>query len=213
MKSRAVLFTSAFVSATAVSAGLVAFVSPFSSAEANGSGSGGPPAPISDLLDELAPGAVVDKQPDGSISVFGKATPAVHAEVLRARALAEAGPNTIRCDGGGARLQCTAVADDEVTPALKAGEKRMYGRTVYRSITSEATERGAPMFESGELVCSEARNDGILTCSRVDRVQPVIQFGETLVVTYKPYNVTFDEQGVAINRLGTPTVPLVRAAP
>ena len=212
MKNRAVVFASAVLGALLVSAGVVAFVSPFSAAEAKRGGTAAGP-PIGALLDELAPGAVVDKQPDGSISVLGTLTPAVRAEVQRARALAEAGPNTIRCDGVGASLECVAVPDDQVMPALKAGEKGLYGRTVYRSITDEATGRGAPMFESGELVCHDARNRATLTCTRADRVQPVIGRGETLFVTYRPWNVNFDSQGVPVVRLGNPTVPLVRAAP
>lgn len=211
MKNRAVVFASALVAAIAVSAGLAALVSPFGSAEAQ-STAGPTPPPIGDLLDELAPGAVVDNNADGSISVFGKATPRVQAEIMRARELAAAGPNTIRCDGDGATLQCTAVPDAQVIPALKAGETGLYGRTVYRAITKEAIQRGAAMFESRELVCLDAESDGILTCSSVGHVPPVIRSGQTLFVTYRPWNVSFDDQGVPFVRLGTPTVRLTREA-
>lgn len=214
MNNKATVFISAVIGAMAVSAGVLAVFSPLGDAEATSSSDGAPPAEIGDLLDEMAPGAVVRKQADGSISISGMATPSVQAEIQRARELANASPTSIRCNGTGATLACAPVSDPEVTAALKAGEEALYGRTIYRSITNDVTDRAAPMFEPGELVCSEPQSNGTMSCSRVDRVQPVIGFGETLFVTYKPYNVTFDEQGgPTLHLTGSPAVPLVRAVP
>lgn len=207
MKKRTIVFAAAALGALAASAGVLTLTSPLGTAEATGSSA--PRAPdVGALLDEMAPGAVVDKQADGSISIRGVATPAVQAEVRRARNLALAGPNTVRCSDGSVNLVCTAVPDAEVLAALRSGEQ-LHGRTVYRSVPSRAS---SPMFESGELVCGSVRGDGTMACSRVDAVQPVLPAGETLFVTYRPHHVTFDQQGAPVMRLGTPTVPLARAS-
>jgi hypothetical protein len=194
-----VLLIIAVVACTAaVSAGVHAAVSPAGKADPT-------------FLNELQPGAVVSTQPDGSIAALGKATPAVQAEVELAAELADAGPNSVHCSGLGATVKCVPVADSAVIARLKRGDA-LYGRTVYRSITKRATDGAAPMFEEGELVCGEPGSDATMLCSRVDVVQPVIPAGERLFVTYKPYHVTFDEQGVPTTTSGRPTVRLVRAA-
>jgi hypothetical protein len=50
-----------------------------------------------------------------------------------------------------------------------------------------------------------------MACSSVDAVAPVIRSGESLFVTYKPYNVTFDERGNPVSHLPALTVPLTRS--
>lgn len=213
MKFKAILAIAAVVGAMAASAGVLGVFNPLGDAEATSTSYGAPPEMISGLLDEMAPGAIASKQADGSISISGPLTPSEQAEIQRAKELAEANPTIVRCDGTGATLTCAPVPDSEVTAALKAADG-VYGRVIYRSLTKEVTDRAAPMFEAGELVCSDPKPDGTMPCTRADRVQPVIPFGETLFVTYKPYSVTFDEQGFpTIHLTGNPEVRLVRAAP
>ena len=139
-------------------------------------------------------------------------TRGVPVEIHEAASLSDSGPSSIRCDDGAVILSCTAVPDHDVIPRLKADE-RLYGRTVYRSITKEVTDRGEPVFESDELVCRANATPAKMTCSRVDRVQPVIESRETTFVTYRPYNVTFNEQGGTVGHAGRVSVPLVRETP
>ena len=210
MKRRMVVFAASVIGAAAISAGVVIVTGPLGSANAVPSSGGGTPSAVSDMLDEMAPGAVVGKQADDSISVQGRLTPAAQLEIRKATELANSGPNSIRCEGSGATVSCSAVLDRDVIPALKAGET-LYGRTVYRSIPT--TERTPQLFQVGELVCGSTDAKGAMSCSRVERVQPVIRSDETMFVTYKPYNVTFDEQGGMTGHLVTPTVRLVRVTP
>lgn len=198
LMKKVLLIVAGVACAAAVSAGVRAAVSPIGTADPT-------------FLGELQPGAVVSTQPDGSIAALGKATPAVQAEVEGAAQLADAGPNSVHCSGLGATVRCVPVADSTVTARLKRGDD-LYGRTVYRSITKRATDSAAPMFEQGELVCGEPGADSKMLCSRVEIVQPVIAPGESLFVTYKPYHVTFDAQGVPTTTSGRPTVRLLRAA-
>jgi hypothetical protein len=211
---RTTMFAAAVVGAMAVAAGAFAFLSPFREARATSSGAPPPPAAVDALLAEMAPGAVVRKHDDGSVSVFGKNSPVVEAEMQRARQLARVYPTSVRCGGSGAVLDCAPVGDADVATALAAGEHGLYFRSVYRAVTKAVTDRANPMFEAAALVCGRPQSTGAMSCSRVDRVQPVIGSGETLFVVYKPYNVTFDAQGNPTNHIsGNLVVPLERAAP
>ncbi len=148
----------------------------------------------------------------GAVGTIVDAEAGAVSELQRARELMRAGPMTIRCINRGAHVKCAAVADTEVPGALAAGDQALYGRTVYRGITAEVTDKQAAMFEPADLVCSDTRSDGTMSCSRVDRVQPEIPVGETVFVAYKRYRVTFDERGLpTFHRTGQPTVPLARA--
>jgi len=211
MNLRVLVFVAAVVGAAAASVGVASLASPLGSANA-GPGGADPGPPVAEMLEQMAPGAVVDRQADGSVSIQGTATPAAQAEIQRVIRLEEAGPNSVRCSGAGATTTCRPIADRDVVPALRAGET-IYGRTVYRSITKAATDRGAAIFRAGELVCGAPQHGGAMACSGVDRVQPVIRAGETLFVTYRPFNVTFDAQGIMTVHVAPPTIPLVQAAP
>lgn len=212
MNRKTTFFIVAILGALIVSAGAVSILSP--SGDAGAASSVGASAELNALLDQMAPGAIVSKQADGSISVAGALRSAVRAEVQRARELAAAYPTTVRCNGVDAALSCAAVSDADAAAALRAGDTALYGRTIYRSVTQQVTDRAAPMLTAGELVCGKHDGGATMSCSRVDRVQPVIAAGETLFVTYTPYEVTFDAQGAAVRHLtGAPTVPLARATP
>lgn len=123
---------------------------------------------------------------------------------------ADAGPNSVRCTGSGAIMACTVVPDKEVIPALKGGEE-LYGRTVYGNL-EKGIASGNALFASDELVCASAASDGTIACSPAGKVQPAIPAGETIFVTYAPYNATVDKRGNVVGRSGIPTVPLVRAS-
>jgi hypothetical protein len=208
MRLRVVTFTAAIAGAALAAGGVLVLGGAPTSARADLDTSADEAAAhIDELLAEVGPGAVVRKQEDGSISVHGRATPIEENEIRESARLADAGPNSIRCAGTGAMLTCTPVPDADVVQALKSGDT-LYGRTVYRGIR-DATIDDAPLFESGELVCGDAKR-GTIICSRVDHVPPVIAVGESFFVTYKPYHVTF-ENGTMRERAGRPIVPLVRA--
>lgn len=174
------------------------------------------PATQAELVERIrsdaAPGTIVRAHGDGSVSFLGGylggATPEAQAEHERMNEAADAGPNTIRCAGGGVSLACNAVPDPEVIPALRRGESAMYGRTVYGFITPAGI--GRPLFESGELVCGRPADNGAMACSRVDDVKPTIRPSETVFVTYKSYEgVSFRAGGGVIGpMIGAPTIPL-----
>jgi len=211
MIRRAIIMISAVVGAVAVSVGATGTFSPFKAAEA--SPKAGEPAALDALLSEMQPGAIVTKQADGGFSVRGTATPAVRAEVERAKELAQRLPTSIRCDGSAATVTCTPVSGDGVIAALRAGDTGLYGRTIYRGITDDVTARGAPMFEAGELICGDVGGNGTMSCSRVDHVRPVIAADETIFVTYQPYNATFNADGNPTFHVdGEDVVPLARAS-
>lgn len=195
-----------FTAIALASAGLMAGFSPLNSASADNAPTSSPN--VAGMLNELAPGATAHEEPDGSIAIHGVLTPTAEVEARRAAQLAEAGPNTVRCPDVTGPLLCTAVADDEVLPALRAGEDDLYGRTVYRSLTRAVADR-APVLEAGELVCTDTRV-GSLECRTAADVPPVLPAGESAFVTYKRYNVTFDSSGQPTLHVGTPTIPLAR---
>jgi hypothetical protein len=205
-----IVFLAALMGAVAVAGGLVAAFEPFESASA-GSVEASEADGLQAILNDSAPGAVVESAEEGSSQISGRLDAEEAAETDRAAALADAGPNSVRCDGVGSPVTCTQVPDSEAIAAVKDGVQ-LYGRTVYWGISRDMIDRQEPLFASNELVCEDAGSDGTMTCSRVDEVQPTIQVGETLFVTYKPYKVTVDEEGVHGGRIETPTIALVRGS-
>jgi hypothetical protein len=205
---RTMVLVATLVGAVAVGGGLLAALEPFESANA-GSAEASDPAGLEAILNDSAPGAVAESAGDGASQISGKLGPEEAAEMKRAADLEGAGPNSLRCEGTGANMTCTPVPDSEVIPALKNGDE-LYGRTIYSGIEQGMIDRQQPFFEAGELVCRDPGVDGTMSCSRVDAVQPTIERGGTLFVTYKPYNVTFDDEGNPVGHMANPTVPLVR---
>src|SRR5205085_93591 len=61
------------------------------------------------LLKEMAPGATVTTQPDGSVAVTGQVSAAVQAELRQANKLAAIYPASVRCTGSAAAASCAAV--------------------------------------------------------------------------------------------------------
>ena len=210
--SRRMLFVAALVGAMAVAAGVYGAVSPFKSAEASSVAPSSPPSAVDGLLAEMAPGAKVEKHADGSVSVTGQVSSTVRAEIDRAEVLATVYPTSIRCGTTtGPAVQCDTISVSDLERALRAGEPNLYLRVIRRAITQDAIDREAPMFAATELVCSAPQPGEALSCTHVDRVQPEIAAGETLFVSYTPYNVTFDAEGHMINHLTAQlVVPLAR---
>ena len=161
---------------------------------------------VDGILVEL-PGAEARKNPDGSVSFEGRLSPTQDAEARAAAALEAAGPAAVRCSGNGNAVICTTVTEGDVIPAIKAGET-IYHRAVYRSITNEVTSSGSAVLIEGELVC----NDGAkpLRCVSVKHTRPTIPVGQTIFVTYRPFNITFTADGMAVNTLPNPQIPIAR---
>jgi hypothetical protein len=205
-------FIAALVGAMAMAAGIIGIVSPFESGTASSSPPAAPPSAVDGLLAEMAPGATIEKQADGSVSVSGRLSAAVLAEVNRAKQLAAVYPASIRCSGAAdAAMQCAEIQGSDLDAALKAGDSGLYLRIVRRGITQDAIDRSTPMFAAAELACREPDTTATLSCTHVDRAQPVIAASETLFVSYTPYNVTFDAAGHMVDHLTAPLViPLVR---
>jgi hypothetical protein len=163
------------------------------------------------LLKEMAPGATVTTQPDGSVAVTGQASAAVLAELRQAGKLAALYPASVRCTGSGAIAACAAVPDAELMPALRAGEL-VYARVIRRGVGHDVTDHATPLLTSDELQCGAPNTNGALACSHVDRVKPVIAANQTVIVTYQPYRVTFDSNGSAtLHVTGTPSIALTRS--
>jgi hypothetical protein len=162
------------------------------------------------LLKDMAPGATVTTQPDGSVAVTGQASAAVLAELRQASKLAALYPVSVRCTGA-ATAACAAVPDAELVPALRAGEL-VYARVIWRGVGRDVTDHATPLLTSDELQCGAPNGNGTLACSHVDRVKPVIAAAQTVMVTYRPYHVTFDANGSpTLHVTGTPSIALTRS--
>ena len=212
MNPRRIVSTALVLGAILVSAAAVAALSPLGDADATSPANRVPAEEIASLVDDMAPGAVVAEQTDGSVSITGALNAQEQAEIRHARAVADASPWVIQCKSAGLRYNCVAVKDSDVAAAVKAGESGLYNRVMYRSISTEVTDSGAPMFDRDELVC--AGSGTALSCTRVDDVQPVIAHDETVFMTYRPLQMTFDERGGQVLHVSrSPEVPLKRATP
>jgi hypothetical protein len=154
-----------------------------------------PPKEVVDsLLNEMAPGAKVTTQPDGSVAVTGQVSVAVQAELQQATKLAAIYPASVRCTGSAVTASCAAVPDAELLPALRAGEL-VYARALRRGVGRDVTDHATPLLTRDELQCSAPNANGVLACSHVDHMKPVIAANQTVMVTYQPYHVTIDASG------------------
>ena len=149
MSRRLFVFIAALVGAALAAGGALTGLEPFESAQAVS-----PPAgsleheqedALREILRESEPGARVTMKEGGGFSVVGKLNAEAAAEATRAEDLAEAGPYTLRCDGGAEALRCAPVPDAEVVPALRRGDQALYGRTVHFGIPWAAIENRIPL--------------------------------------------------------------------
>lgn len=179
----------------------VALVAPLHDAEAT------PRAEVVALLDDMAPGADVGVEPDGSVSVSGALNASARADVARAQQLANANPWIIRCSAAGAISKCTPVPDDDVAAVVAGGATGLYHRVIYRTSTDPA-DVGAPLFDAGELVCV---GRAMLTCRGVTAAPPTVSRSERLVLTYRPAQLSLNGDGSLVLHLNpVPAVPLQR---
>jgi hypothetical protein len=163
------------------------------------------------LLQEMAPGATVTSQPDGSVAVTGQLSAAVQAELRQASKLAAIYPASVRCTGSAVTAACAAVPDAELMPALRAGEL-VYARALRRGVGRDVTDHATPLLTRDELQCSAPNANGVLACSHVDHVKPVIAANQTVMVTYLPYHVTFDASGSpTLHVPGAPSIAVTRS--
>lgn len=193
------------VSAVAIQA-VLTVTSPFGSAEARSPTTTDDPD-IASVLDGMEPGTAVTRQKDGSLSFMGKLTPTKNAEALEAAAREAAGPRVVQCQPSRGRISCTPIADDAVRPALNRGEE-VYYRAYYRGISAETIIKRTPLLEASELVCDEGLP---LTCDRADTVAPVIEAGETILITYRLFHTQRLDDGTVTVGLGVPVIPLTLA--
>ena len=195
MRKRVLFFVAALAGASAVAGGLVAGLDPFRSAEASSPPGSNRSGDVLDrLLSDSEPGAVVRKLEEGNFSVAGKMTAEAAAEVERAEALANTFPASLRCSGDAMRLNCTAVPDSDVIPALRRGEP-IYARRLYGGIRREIIENQVPYFTADEFVCDGQITGGTMRCTSVAVRRPEIAPSQTSFVTYKLFDVTFDREG------------------
>jgi hypothetical protein len=131
------------------------------------------------------------------------------AEAAQMRALAEAGPNDIRCSGSGAELACRGVPGGEALELLRSGEV-LYGRHIYGDIRN-VVDSGVPFLEADELLCTAPDAEGAMKCNPAGEVQPRVAPGVQMLVSYRRYHVTFGPSGNTIGRHGERTVPLESA--
>jgi hypothetical protein len=209
MNKRVWFFAAACVGALAVSAGVMTGLHPFESASADSAApSGATDARIAQALNDFAPGAVVKLTEDGGFSVTGRRTDAERIAIEAMNAAEKAGPQSIRCTGGGAPLTCIPIPDSSVVAALKRGET-IYGRAVKGKISADF-DTTAPMFSADELICGGG-SGATLSCTPVSVARPTLPAGETTFVTYRPFRVRFE--GDRIIGLGDElTIPLRRAS-
>lgn len=159
------------------------------------------------LLADMAPGAKVDVEADGSASVSGALNAAARADVARAQQLANASPWLVQCSAAGAVTKCNPVADDDVAGLVAAGAEGLYHRVIYRTST-DAADVGAPLFDADELVCA---GRSTLTCRDVTASPPTVAGSERLVVTYRPAELSLSGDGTLVLRANPdPAVPLQR---
>lgn len=214
MSRRLSVFIAALVGAALAAGGALTGLEPFKSAQAVS-----PPAgsleheqedALREILRESEPGARVTMKEGGGFSVVGKLNAEAAAEATRAEDLAEAGPYTLRCDGGAEALRCAPVPDAEVVPALRRGDQALYGRTVHFGIPWAAIENRIPLLASDDLVCEGPASDGTMLCARAEDAKPTMPAGETTFVSYVPLRVTFVGERMIGQELGRLTVPLAR---
>lgn len=162
---------------------------------------------VAALLADMAPGAEVATQPDGSTSVAGALNGPARAEVDRAQRLADAHPWLIRCSTAGAVRKCTAVPEEQVGAAVEAGSGGLYHRVIYR-LSTDPADAGAPLFDADEIVCAGRSS---LTCRSVAAAPPTVSRAETLFVTYRPAELSVSESGSLVIHLSpVPAVPVQR---
>lgn len=202
-----IISTVTVAAAVAVATLTVSFVAPLSSAEATPRDNHVPASEVASLVGEMAPGADVREQADGSVSVTGALNAREQAEIARAHQLASAHPWIIQCASAGSASTCTPVADAEVPALVKVGAEGLHNRVIYRTAYDPANS-GLPLFDADELVCRGAAK---LTCRRVDAVRPTIGISETLFMTYRPAQMSLDADGGVVLRVErAPVVPLRR---
>jgi hypothetical protein len=195
----------AFIVAAATAT--VGFVAPLRSIGAASTDRHVPPAEVAGLVADMAPGAEVREQPDGSVSVKGVLHAAARAEMARAHQLASQWPAIIQCTAAGGVSTCHPVADSDVKALVAAGAKGLYNRVIYRA-AYEPSESGMPLFDADELVCN---GQATLTCRRVDVARPTLARSETLFMTYRPSPMSVNADGGLVIRVDPhPTVPLQR---
>jgi hypothetical protein len=137
------------------------------------------------------------------------AIPPLGAGLVTQMQLAEArGPYSITCEtAADGKLTCSPIRDQDVIPALKAGNE-VYGRTVIAFPGgAKVKEDSGPAFVSTDLVCSAGTNS-LLMCSRVTSAVPTVRAGADVFAFYRKHDVTFDNHGQLVSHVGAPTVEL-----
>jgi hypothetical protein len=184
MQRRRLVLAAALVGAALVSAGLTMTATPFQTAKA------GPPADnvaaqaaLDRLLAQSEPGARVTRRPDGGFAVQGTRTPESAAVYIEMEAVRKAGPATVACSGGGARVTCTALAASEAGDRLERGQT-LYGRSVHGGITADMLARGAPIFGPDELICGSFDATRTASCATALSRRPELAPGQSAIATY-----------------------------
>lgn len=197
---RRILFVAAAAGALLSAGGIMSAVSPAGQGRADSNDTRA--ATIAGVLAGMEPGAIVNRQADGSLAVQGTLTAAASEEARRAGALLDEGPATVRCDSSG--TTCVPVTS-EVGELLRNGATNLYSRTVIGGIT----QSGAPRIASGALTCG-ALTGGVLNCESVGSDPVVIASDETMLVTYQPMHAKV-ENGRLVLIAPIPAVPVQRA--
>ena len=196
---RRILFAAAAAGALLGAGGIMSVVSPSGQSRADSNDTR--VATIDGVLAGMEPGAVVNRQADGSLAVQGKLTPAASEEARRASALLDEGPATVRCDSSG--TTCVPVTSG-VDDALRNGATDLYSRTVIGGLT----QSGTPRIASGALTCG-ALTGGVLNCKSVGSDPIVIASDVTMLVAYQPMHAKV-ENGRVVLVAPIPTVAVER---
>jgi hypothetical protein len=185
MHRRRLVLAAALLGAVFVSAGLTFRVAPFQAAKAEppAQANAAAQAALDRLLEQSQPGARVTRRPDGGFAAQGTRTPEAAAVYIEMEEVRKAGPATVACTGGGARVTCTALASFDAADRLTRGQT-LYGRSVHGGITADMIGRGAPMFGPDELICGTFDQAGTASCATALSRRPELASGQTAIATY-----------------------------
>jgi hypothetical protein len=141
-------------------------------------------------------------------AIVSTVSPRVKMEIKKAMELAAIYPSSLKCHLDQAKVLCQRVASRSVLARIKAGQS-IYQRVIRRGLTQHLTKARIPIFDASELVCVDA-GSAQFDCDRVTDVAPTIETGATVMVSYRPYHVTFDRGHAVVHNQPIPTIPLHR---
>jgi hypothetical protein len=142
-------------------------------------------------------------------AVVRDVSPQIQLEVKKALELAAIYPSSLKCRVEQPKVVCQRVASRSVLARIKAGQP-MYQRIIRQGLTLRVIKARIPIFDASELVCVR-QGSAPFECDRVTDVAPKIEPRATVMVTYRPYHVTFYGGHVAVmHGQAVPTIPLRR---